>query len=194
MKIKYLITLLILTFLFNCNKLFSQETGYRLSKSVSGSGGILFSNSNTYFLLATAGETFTGVMQTQDYSLRSGFWSKSPFNLTDAIEIDEVKLPDKFNLYQNFPNPFNPTTIIKYDLVKPSIVKIEVFNILGQKVSAIVNSELKEAGSHQVIWEGKDSKGGLLSSGIYIYRIEARSENNTTSQVDRAIKKMIFLK
>ena len=194
MRSKYFISLLMIILLVNCNVLYSQATNYKLAKSVSGSGGILFSNSNDYSLLATSGETFTGVVQTQNYSLRSGFWSYSPFTPTNVREIDEVKIPDKFNLYQNFPNPFNPTTIIKYDLIEPALVQIEIFNILGERVSEIVKSELKEAGSHQVIWDGTNSRGILLSSGIYIYRIEARSENNTNSKDYRDIKKMILLK
>lgn len=83
------------------------------------------------------------------------------------LEEDPDLPPDTPVLFQNYPNPFNPTTTIQYSLSKASTVKLEVFNLLGQSVGIIENS-LKPAGNHSISFDAKD-----LTSGIYIYKIEA---------------------
>jgi hypothetical protein len=67
----------------------------------------------------------------------------------------------------NYPNPFNPTTFIAYALAEDAYVKLEVFNLLGERVLLLVN-EMKEAGHHVVRFEGRE-----LSSGVYVYRLKA---------------------
>jgi hypothetical protein len=74
-------------------------------------------------------------------------------------------VPNSYALHQNYPNPFNPSTVIRYDLPYQSRVKLEVFNILGQKVVTLVD-EVKPAGYKQAVWQGD-----LVSSGLYIYRL-----------------------
>jgi len=82
------------------------------------------------------------------------------------IKNDRIKNISSFFLFQNYPNPFNPTTTIKYALPKASKVKLEVFNVLGQKVAVLVNTH-KAAGYHQVTFNGSG-----LPSGVYYYRME----------------------
>jgi hypothetical protein len=84
---------------------------------------------------------------------------------SDLITVD-------YALHQNYPNPFNPSTIIKYDLKETSSVRIDVYNLLGQKVRALV-SGIQEAGYREVAWDGRNDSGVAVASGIYIYRIEA---------------------
>ncbi len=87
-----------------------------------------------------------------------------------AVSNEEhASIPDEFSLKQNFPNPFNPTTNIRYDIAEPTEVRIEVFSMLGQKVATLVNKH-KPAGSYTFTF---DAAG--LSSGLYIYRIQAGS-------------------
>ena len=88
-------------------------------------------------------------------------------------------------LMNNYPNPFNPITNISYSIKDRGNVTIEVYNLKGQLVKALVN-ETKEAGDHSVIWDGSDKLNKLVSSGIYLYRM--KSNNSTTT------KKMILLK
>jgi hypothetical protein len=76
-------------------------------------------------------------------------------------------VPMEFSLAQNYPNPFNPLTTIEYGLPAASKVKVEVFNILGQKVKELVNAE-QEAGFHVVRWDASSA-----ASGVYFYRISA---------------------
>jgi len=93
--------------------------------------------------------------------------------------------PTAFLLAQNYPNPFNPTTNIEFLLSRPEQVKIEIFNILGQKVRTLVDQYLK-AGHKVVDWDGKDDLGKGVSSGIYFYRIKTSEFSQT--------KKMVLLR
>jgi hypothetical protein len=81
-------------------------------------------------------------------------------------------LPDRFTLNPNRPNPFNPSTTISYRLPEAAQVKMEIFNVLGQRVAVLVN-EFQDAGSYDVVWEGKNERGEQVASGMYFYRIKA---------------------
>ncbi len=91
----------------------------------------------------------------------------------------------EFSLGQNYPNPFNPTTSIEFQLLRSGRVKIEIINILGEKVRVLVDRYLR-AGPHLVNWDGKDDSGGGMASGIYFYRLETREFSQT--------KKMVLLR
>ena len=80
--------------------------------------------------------------------------------------------PLTYALYDNFPNPFNPSTTIRYSLKEAQHTKLTVFNALGQKIRTIVN-EPQAAGIHTIQWNGRNDSGGQASSGVYFYRIEA---------------------
>jgi len=76
-------------------------------------------------------------------------------------------LPKKFHLNQNFPNPFNAETIIKFDLPEGAIISLAIYNVLGKKVREL-KDEIAVAGSHSITWDGKDDKGRQVSSGEYV--------------------------
>ena len=90
-----------------------------------------------------------------------------------------------YELQQNYPNPFNPTTTIFYNLAQREAVTLKVYNLIGQEVTTLVNG-IQEAGPHQIDWDGCDSNGKSVASGIYFYRVE--TENYTQT------RKMVFLK
>jgi len=94
------------------------------------------------------------------------------YDPTDVAEIESPALPATFSLSQNCPNPFNPETRIEFALPRASDVTIEVFNILGQRVTTLVSEHLS-AGYKTVSWNGKDGTGAEVSSGMYFYRISA---------------------
>lgn len=97
-----------------------------------------------------------------------------------SVEEDNSNVATSFELKNNYPNPFNPSTTIAYSIPAASNVKIEVFNVLGQKVYTAVNAK-QDAGNHKVTFNAKD-----LASGIYFYRLKA----GNFSQV----KKMMLMK
>ena len=81
-------------------------------------------------------------------------------------------LPTEFALEPNSPNPFNPSTTIRYALPKEARVELRIYNILGQVVRRLVEEE-KPAGYHQTLWDGRDEAGRPVSTGIYLYQIRA---------------------
>jgi len=89
-------------------------------------------------------------------------------------KVEEILagIPERFSLSQNYPNPFNSTTTIRYALPLPEFVNISIYNILGQEVHKMVGS-WQEAGFHTARWDGRDLKGIPVSSGVYIYHIQA---------------------
>jgi len=87
-------------------------------------------------------------------------------------------LPTAFKLYGNVPNPFNATTRIAFDLPTDSEVKLEVFDLLGKKVSSLIDGQVA-AGSHSMTWNGLDDSGRETPSGIYYYRIKTDSHEDT---------------
>ena len=88
------------------------------------------------------------------------------------FKTTHAAIPENFMLYQNFPNPFNPDTKIAFDLPEATHVRIEIFNILGQHVATLVN-ETRSAGSYEIIWNGSDDNNQKVSSGIYLYIMQA---------------------
>jgi hypothetical protein len=105
---------------------------------------------------------------------------QNPECWVDPITDGQDLLPEDYALRQNYPNPFNPSTKIKFALPKPGIVKIEVYNTLGQNIKILLAQNMK-AGHHEV-----EFNGSQLSSGIYFYRIEAGEFQD--------VKKMILIK
>ncbi len=82
-------------------------------------------------------------------------------------------IPDQFELSQNYPNPFNPTTTIKYQISQDTRVTLTVYDMLGQVVKTLVNGTQQQAGYYDATWDGLNNFGQQVSSGIYIYRLEA---------------------
>ncbi len=92
-----------------------------------------------------------------------------------SIDIYQEKL--EFSLSQNYPNPFNPETAIKYSIDKPGHVQMIIYNSIGRIVNVLLNQYIATAGRQsQIIWDGKDSNGNTVSSGIYLYQIRQDSK------------------
>ena len=87
--------------------------------------------------------------------------------------LDGPTLPTEFALKQNYPNPFNPSTTIRFDLPVRARVTLTIYNMLGQKVRTLVSGQIV-AGRHQVVWDGNDSHGLRVASGIYVYQFKAK--------------------
>ena len=94
-------------------------------------------------------------------------------NVEGLLDVDGgLAVPDVFALHDNYPNPFNPVTNITYDIPEVSDVKIEVFNLAGQRVNTLVNKQ-HEPGRYRIVWNATNDYGQQLASGMYIYRISA---------------------
>ena len=91
---------------------------------------------------------------------------------SEMVLVDTENIPSSFNLYPNFPNPFNPSTKISYDLAEDSHVEIEIFDMKGRLINNLV-SKIQNSGKQYVIWNGVDYSGKNVSAGIYIYQLKA---------------------
>ena len=94
------------------------------------------------------------------------------FDVITDVELFDNNLPSDYTLSNNYPNPFNPSTNIQYSIPKNELVSLVVYNLLGQKVITLVNSELG-AGNYNIVWNGKNEFGNKVASGIYIYQLTA---------------------
>jgi membrane-bound inhibitor of C-type lysozyme len=105
----------------------------------------------------------------------------------EAAKVNRIALPKAYSLSQNSPNPFNPSTTIKYQVPEGSAARVQivVYNIRGQKVVTLVD-ELKESGDYSVNWNGQSSSGQRVSSGVYFYRMSAGEFS--------AMRKMVIVK
>ena len=84
-------------------------------------------------------------------------------------------LPQQFTLGPNYPNPFNPATVIPYQLASAAHVRLEVFNVLGQRLATLVDG-VWSAGSHTARWDATDAAGQAVGAGIYIYRLSSAGQ------------------
>ncbi len=87
-----------------------------------------------------------------------------------ATSVEDTEVPANFVLHANFPNPFNPTTTISYDLSRAGQVALDVYDMLGQKVTSLFDGG-QAVGSYSYAWDGKDARGNVVSSGVYFYRL-----------------------
>ncbi len=113
----------------------------------------------------------------------------------DKIEIEIINknapsLPLDYLLTQNFPNPFNPSTSIKFQVPVPCFVTLKLYNMLGEEVKTLFSNQVMR-GTYTVNWDGSNEMGSKLSSGTYIYRLTARGEGGETFV---RVRKMILLK
>jgi len=140
----------------------------------------------------------TGTPETGSYSAATGRYylmvngyqsATSSYTLTLngglAKYANQPNVPKEYALYNNFPNPFNPVTTIKFDLPRNGDVSLRIYDQRGQLVKILVNESMK-AGRHALKWDGCDNGGQRVASGIYIYRIQATQFTST--------KKMTLLK
>ncbi|MGA9115814.1 MAG: FlgD immunoglobulin-like domain containing protein [Bacteroidota bacterium] len=100
-----------------------------------------------------------------------------------------AELPREFALMQNYPNPFNPVTNIRYALPSAARVTLDVFNVLGQRVRTLVQTD-QAAGVHTTLWDGRNDAGQQLASGVYFYRLAAEGAGSPY----QSIMKMVLLK
>ncbi|MBD3348068.1 MAG: T9SS type A sorting domain-containing protein [Candidatus Eisenbacteria bacterium] len=141
----------------------------------------------TFDLSAYAGETIQIRFRfaSDGYVTEEG-WYVDDIELTSDSSTDVAdagEMPIEFGLKQNVPNPFNPVTVIQYQLPQPAHVRLDIYNVAGKLVRTVVD-ERQEAGYRSVTWNGRDENGHRVASGVYLYRMQA---------ADHVSKKMMVL-
>ena len=112
---------------------------------------------------------------TATFSDPGGLKDSTTWSFTITPVKGDVIQPTEFALGQNYPNPFNPTTTMTYALPKEAQVTFEIYNMLGVRIRTLLAGQTKSAGFYTMTWDGKDDAGHSMSSGIYLYRINAGS-------------------
>ena len=173
------------------------STGWLFDAFTSGGAGInLFSGPFTMqpgdtqwvlvaFVVGVGSDRFSSIDQLKSNTRKLRALSYSQQSLT-TIGNGIAQQPTNFILFQNYPNPFNPSTTIEYALPAKSIVRLQIFNVLGQRVTTLYDGE-QAAGYQEVLWNA------AVSSGIYFYRIDAVSVSNPNIRFMQ-VKKMLVLK
>ena len=127
--------------------------------------------------------------QSSDNPLPGALMVRAELDSANALEIGDgitASIPESFGLKQNFPNPFNPTTTIKFDLASAAFASIMLYDVTGKEVKTLVNSNL-QAG-HYVL----DLNASVLSSGMYFYKLTA--QNVSGQMIYSSTKKMVLMK
>ena len=99
--------------------------------------------------------------------------------------LDGELVPETFALHANYPNPFNPSTTISYDLPEQAQVTLGIYDLLGKQIKTLVNQS-QDAGNKIAMWDGTDNLGRQVSAGVYLYRIQVGEFSQT--------RKMLLLK
>lgn len=181
LKIKCMIiftmTFLVIGFTFTQTS-FCQTHTVKVYGKVTDEGGNIIPQACVSFISQDeADTTSTDTDSTGTYSV------EMVFKRTGLIESIS-SIPNGYKLFQNYPKPFNPGTVIEFELPRPEHVKLTIFNIKGQVVKVFADGYYP-AGLSQVRWDGTNNKGIGVAAGIYFYRIEAWQFNK--------IKKMLLL-
>lgn len=156
---------------FNIYRSLKEGEGYTKinEKLIEGAGTSSVAHSYTYKDKRLLNDT-TYWYKIEDMSLTGKGTMHGPISITTKSE----PVPTVFKLSQSYPNPFNPTTTIRYQLPEKSLVNLKIYNILGQLIRTLVDDE-KAAGYYTIQWDGRDDSGKTVGSGIYFYRLEAGS-------------------
>ena len=158
---------------FSCNLLSNPSNG---TVTVSVEGSFVYSPTTDY----SGSDSFTFTVC--DNSLCD---TATVLITIHPLSIDETILPKRFTLHQNFPNPFNPVTTLRYDLPENGHVNITIYDMLGRQVKTLIN-QTQDTGYRSVIWDATNDYGKPVSAGIYLYQIQAGEYIST--------KKMVLLK
>ncbi len=162
----------------------SPRQGWEKIGFVSGAGNSNSPHNYSFTDQPTGGTSFSYRLKQID--------NDGHYKYYDAITVT-LKSSGKAELMQNSPNPFNPTTAIKFFIPNSSDVTIKIYDMLGREVTTLVNNQT-EAGYHIVYWNGRDSYGRDASSGVYLYRLTVENLGGSRTGSFSETKKMLLMK
>ena len=121
-----------------------------------------------------------GIMDIQDITL--DFWMEMSYSGPLAIAGEIGLQPGQFKLHQAYPNPFNPTTTLKYEMGSAGTVSIDVFDVNGRKIRSLYNG-IQIPGQHEIRWDAKDDHGRSMSSGVYLFKVNVNGKQQTAKSL-----------
>jgi len=156
---------------------------YKIPASVLGNGGGFISSSK-FQINSTGGQTSIGFTEAGNFKNQVGFWRAAQI-LTPVEELQDI-IPKEYGLEKNYPNPFNPSTTIVYQIPEESNVLLKIYDLLGREV-VILENGVKAANEYKINYNAVN-----LSSGIYFYRLDANSK--ISNKHFTKVGKMLLLK
>ena len=118
------------------------------------------------------GKTYWWKVRYRDKNLQWSDWSdEKSFIFNTSTSVATENIPKETKLYNNFPNPFNPTTNITFNVAKKGKVSLRIYSITGKLLRELINKEIK-SGQYSIKWDGKNSSGEEMASGIYLYKLQ----------------------
>jgi protocatechuate 3,4-dioxygenase beta subunit len=165
---------------------FNQVIGYSMTSSdgnyeIEGMNGGNYTVNGSVFGYGSSAQTITFDPIQSNTMIVNMNLTSTPLEVTE----NGKPIPSEVTLADNYPNPFNPTTVISFSIPEAQYVKLAIYNLLGQKVQELVN-EFLPSGNYSASWDATDASGNNVSSGMYLYRLEA----GTTT----VVKKMLLMK
>jgi hypothetical protein len=112
-------------------------------------------------------------------------------NKISSVDDNNINIPNKFNLYNNYPNPFNPETKIRFIMPSEAKVSINIYNILGEEIKELIN-ETRISGEYEITWDGADFSGSKVPSGIYLITMKATPTAADLSGFQKTIKAVLL--
>jgi hypothetical protein len=147
----------------------STQTGRRIQNSLNAEFGL----GDATLIDSLKIEWPSGLIQIFDDLPVNQFLTMEEGGTPTRSAINEtVPAPQTYLLHQNYPNPFNPSTVIRYEVPVQHRIVLSIYNVLGTKIKTLL-SKIKEPGTHEIEWSGKNEQGNPVPSGIYLYRLEA---------------------
>ncbi len=157
----------------------SVQGQYKIVHGTFGSGGGVSGGSGVS-VHSIFGQSFVGMAQNDSYTVGAGFWYAVQSSTVTSVERIDDMIPHEFRLDQNFPNPFNPSTTIKFAIPQQAHVVLIVYDLMGRVVTTLIDEQLAP-GEYTAAFDA-----GSIASGMYLYRIKAGSHVTT--------RRMILLK
>lgn len=161
-------------------------TGQVKVRAISAGFASVISSGGRFGIKASVGEPVSGLTQGGVFKIGTGFWYADPeAKVPEAVELEfglPGEIPPEFRLHQNYPNPFNPVTSILISIPRQTSARIEVYNMIGQLVTVLIDKELN-AGTHRLTWDARDETGRPVASGMYVYRLVAGDFSETRTMI-----------